>query len=184
MDVLSALLSDDNEVTPMGEINGKTVYSFEDVQKINTLRLAQEKLNGKAFDFGERIVRKDGLGYTETRTDVVALPTTFFENRYKKSTYNKETVYEVVTDWRACKEQATGHVYTNNILVYIIGANKLTEAQIKEGLEPELVLKGTKQISDSEFIDEYKKKLNQESMVRIFKLVQNQETAEEDELEF
>lgn len=184
MDVLSALLSEDNTVTPMGEINGKTVYSFEDIQKVNTLRLAKERLNGKRIDFGERETRQDGLGYTQTKTDVVALPTTFFENRYKKSTFNKETVYEVVTDWRACREQSTGHVYTNNVLVYIIGSSKVTEAEAKQGIQPELVLKGTKQISDTEFIDEYKQKLNQQSMVRIFKLLDLRDNFEEDELQF
>ena len=112
------------------------------------------------------------------------MPTTFFENRYKKSTFNKEPVYEVVTDWRACREQSTGHVYTNNVLVYIIGSSKVTEAEAKQGIQPELILKGTKQISDTEFIDEYKKKLNQQSMVRIFKLLDLRDNVEEDELQF
>ena len=86
--------------------------------------------------------------------------------------------YEVVTDYRACKEQARGTVYTNNIPVYIIGADKGNGT-------PKLVLVGTKVITDHEFVNEFKGKLNKDSMVKIMKLIDtNPIETDNDELQF
>lgn len=192
MDILKSILSE-NEVTPLGSLNGTPLYSFEDAQRINKIGLVKEKIQGKEVEFGERPMRPDGLGYLETKTNAIAVPTSFFENRYRKvqitktvlneKTNKEETVkdvyYEVVTDYRACKEQASGRVYTTTIHVYQIGAKKDSKGNA------DLFLIGQRNISDADFINEFKGKLNKESMVKILKLIGNNPTKQvEDTLEF
>lgn len=192
MDILKSILSE-NEVTPLGSLNGTPLYSFEDAQRINKIGLVKEKIQGKEVEFGERPMRPDGLGYLETKSNAIAVPTSFFENRYRKveivktvaneKTKKEETVkdvyYEVVTDYRACKEQASGRVYTTTIHVYQIGAKKDSKGNA------DLFLIGQRNISDTDFINEFKGKLNKESMVKILKLIGNNQTEQvEDTLEF
>ena len=192
MDILKSILSE-NEVTPLGSLNGTPLYSFEDAQRINKIGLVKEKIQGKEVEFGERPMRPDGLGYLETKSNAIAVPTSFFENRYRKveivktslneKTKKEETVkdvyYEVVTDYRACKEQASGRVYTTTIHVYQIGAKKDSKGNA------DLFLIGQRNISDTDFINEFKGKLNKESMVKILKLISNNPTEQvEDTLEF
>lgn len=192
MDILKSILSE-NEVTPLGSLNGTPLYSFEDAQRINKIGLVKEKIQGKEVEFGERPMRPDGLGYLETKANAIAVPTSFFENRYRKvqitktvlneKTKKEETVkdvyYEVVTDYRACKEQASGRVYTTTIHVYQIGAKKDSKGNA------DLFLIGQRNISDADFINEFKCKLNKESMVKILKLIGNNPTKQvEDTLEF
>lgn len=193
MDILKSILSE-NEVTPLGSLNGTPLYSFEDAQRINKIGLVKEKIQGKEVEFGERPMRPDGLGYLETKANAIAVPTSFFENRYRKveaketivdekTKKEKEVVkdvyYEVVTDYRACKEQASGRVYTTTIHVYQIGAKKDSKGNA------DLFLIGQRNISDTEFINEFKGKLNKESMVKILKLIGNNKTEQvEDTLEF
>lgn len=192
MDILKSILSE-NEVTPLGSLNGTPLYSFEDAQRINKIGLVKEKIQGKEVEFGERPMRPDGLGYLETKANAIAVPTSFFENRYRKveivktrlneKTKKEETVkdvyYEVVTDYRACKEQASGRVYTTTIHVYQIGAKKDSKGNA------DLFLIGQRNISDTDFINEFKGKLNKESMVKILKLIGNNQTEQvEDTLEF
>lgn len=192
MDILKSILSE-NEVTPLGSLNGTPLYSFEDAQRINKIGLVKEKIQGKEVEFGERPMRPDGLGYLETKANAIAVPTSFFENRYRKveivktrlneKTKKEETVkdvyYEVVTDYRACKEHASGRVYTTTIHVYQIGAKKDSKGNA------DLFLIGQRNISDTDFINEFKGKLNKESMVKILKLIGNNPTEQvEDTLEF
>lgn len=192
MDILKSILSE-NEVTPLGSLNGTPLYSFEDAQRINKIGLVKEKIQGKEVEFGERPMRPDGLGYLETKANAIAVPTSFFENRYRKveivktslneKTKKEETVkdvyYEVVTDYRACKEQASGRVYTTTIHVYQIGAKKDSKGNAV------LFLIGQRNISDADFINEFKGKLNKESMVKILKLIGNNPAKQvEDTLEF
>lgn len=192
MDILKSILSE-NEVTPLGSLNGTPLYSFEDAQRINKIGLVKEKIQGKEVEFGERPMRPDGLGYLETKTNAIAVPTSFFENRYrkveitktvlnektKKEEILKDVYYEVVTDYRACKEQASGRVYTTTIHVYQIGAKKDSKGNA------DLFLIGQRNISDTDFINDFKGKLDKESMVKIFKLIGNNPTKQvEDKLEF
>ena len=192
MDILKSILSE-NEVTPLGSLNGTPLYSFEDAQRINKIGLVKEKIQGKEVEFSERPMRPDGLGYLETKANAIAVPTSFFENRYRKveivktslneKTKKEETVkdvyYEVVTDYRACKEQASGRVYTTTIHVYQIGAKKDSKGNA------DLFLIGQRNISDADFINEFKGKLNKESMVKILKLIGNNPAKQvEDTLEF
>lgn len=193
MDILKSILSE-NEVTPLGSLNGTPLYSFEDAQRINKIGLVKEKIQGKEVEFGERPMRPDGLGYLETKANAIAVPTSFFENRYRKVEVKetivdektkkekeviKDVYYEVVTDYRACKEQASGRVYTTTIHVYQIGTKKDSKGNA------DLFLIGQRNISDTDFINEFKGKLNKESMVKILKLIGNNPTKQvEDTLEF
>ena len=101
------------------------------------------------------------------------------KKRRKKKKLIKDVYYEVVTDYRACKEQASGRVYTTTIHVYQIGAKKDSKGNA------DLFLIGQRNISDTDFVNEFKGKLNKESMVKILKLIGNNKTEQvEDTLEF
>lgn len=55
--------------------------------------MVKEKIQGKEVEFGERPMRPDGLGYLETKANAIAVPTSFFENRYRKVEV-KETIVD------------------------------------------------------------------------------------------
>lgn len=160
MSILQEILNE-TESKPIAQVNGRNVYDFEGAVKVSNRELAEEKLQGKKEDFGQRVVRENGLAYTSTKCSAVAInPENYYLNRYKKSKKGSQTVYEVVTDYRAIKEQSSGRVYTNNIVVELVG-------KAKDGLE----YLGKKIISDTEFINEYKSKLNTEAMEQIAKVI-------------
>ena len=111
--------------------------------------------------------------------NVDILNKTVANEKTKKGEIVKDVYYEVVTDYRACKEQASGRVYTTTIHVYQIGAKKDSKGNA------DLFLIGQRNISDTDFINEFKGKLNKESMVKILKLIGNNQTEQvEDTLEF
>lgn len=156
MNILQQIL-DETEATPISTVNGMKVYDFHDTVKVTNRELAVEKLQGKEVDFGERETRENGLAFTHTKCNAVAInPENYFINRYRKLKEKTKTIYEVVTDYRAIKEQNSGRVYTNNIIVHRIA---LTSDKLE--------YIGKKIISDSEFINEFKGKLNVEAMEKI-----------------
>lgn len=148
------------DVEPIAHVNGRDVYTFNDAVKVNNKERAEEILEGKV-DFGNRQTREGGLCYTRTQSHSVAVnPENYYLNRYKKTKKGTSTIYEVVTDYRAIKEQATGRVYTNNIVVEIVENSK-------DGLK----YVGKKTISDSDFVNEFKNSLNQDAMQKIASVI-------------
>lgn len=160
MGILENIISQ-ADVKPIASVNGKNVYTFADAVKVNNKERAEEVYEGKV-DFGNRVTREGGLCYTSTQTHSVAVnPENYFLNRYRKTKKDeKTTVYELVTDYRAIREQASGRVYTNNIVVEIVENSKTGIKYI-----------GKKNISDSEFINEFKNSLNQESFEKIASVI-------------
>ena len=112
--------------------------------------------------------------YTRTQCHTVAVNP---DNYYLKKKEETKTIYEVVSDYRAIKEQSTGRVYTNNIVVDMVENSK-------DGLK----YIGRKNISDTEFINEFKNNLNNESFQKIASVilesVEGQATGQGDSLDF
>lgn len=176
MGVLEEIIRN-GEATPIASVNGRNVYTFSDAVRVNNKERAEEIYEGKV-DFGNREVREGGLCYTRTQCHTVAVnPDNYYLNRYRKKKEGAKTIYEVVSDYRAIKEQSTGRVYTNNIVVDMVENSK-------DGLK----YVGRKNISDTEFINEFKNNLNNESFQKIASVilesVEGQATGQGDSLDF
>lgn len=156
---MAEVLSEANRVKPVMRVNGRDVYTAEDAQKLNKAELMEERATGHV-ELGARAVNPDGTYAACRARNVVVDPGMFLDNRYRKV---GET-YEVVTDLRAVKEQGTGRVYADNIIAHVIH---------KES--GKLAVKETKAISAAEFVKEFKKKLDEKSMISIFGLIQTQD---------
>lgn len=161
MGMMRDILNEADGVKPIAVAGGKKVYSFADANILNQADILEERAAGRQIDLGEREVRPDGL-YSRSHVKRAAIdPNVFFENRYRKSGNAKSgTEYEVVTDYRAIKEQASGQVYTNNVAVYVIGKSG-DGASVKE----------VKTISAEEFINGFKRKLDYSSMLKVQKAI-------------
>lgn len=176
MGVLEEIIKN-GEATPIAKVNGRNVYTFSDAVRVNNKERAEEIYEGKV-DFGNREVREGGLCYTRTQCHTVAVnPDNYYLNRYRKKKEGTKTIYEVVSDYRAIKEQSTGRVYTNNVVVDMVENSK-------DGLK----YVGRKNISDTEFINEFKNNLNNESFQKIASVilesVEGQATGQGDSLDF
>ena len=173
---MMSVLSDAKSVEPIALAGDREVYTFADAVKIAEAQLMAEKVMGKTVDLGERQMNPDGATYASGQYKNVAVdPSTFFVNRYRKAGVGKKVTYEVVTDYRAIKEQATGTVYTNNVVVHVIGNG-----------EDGLTIEGRKTVSPEEFVKDFRGTLGIESMRKILMLINGQGVAEmtADELEF
>lgn len=154
---MAEILNDASKVKPIFRTGGRDVYAAEDAQKLNKAELMEERATGRV-ELGARDVNPDGT-YSSCRANNVAIdPATFFDNRFRKV----GQTYEVVTDYRAVKEQETGRIYTDNIVVHVIH---------KE--DKKLAVKETKTISASEFIKSFKQKLDVGSMASIYAILQD-----------
>lgn len=176
MGVLEEIIKN-GEATPIAKVNGRNVYTFSDAVRVNNKERAEEIYEGKV-DFGNREVREGGLCYTRTQCHTVAVnPDNYYLNRYRKKKEGTKMIYEVVSDYRAIKEQSTGRVYTNNIVVDMVENSK-------DGLK----YIGRKNISDTEFINEFKNNLNNVSFQKIASVilesVEGQATGQGDSLDF
>ena len=148
------------KIKPLAVVNGVKLYTFAEVQALNLRDLKLEKADGKKIDLGQRAFTEDGAGYKRSRVKRAAVdPNVVYENRYRKT----KDGYEVVIDYRAITEQASGHVYTNNVIVYKIG--KVESAG--KGKADEIAVIETKVVSAEEFINKFKEKLNVASMIRV-----------------
>ena len=162
MDILKNLI-ESTEAAPFGEVNGHKIYTFQGAVNVSSRRLAEDKLGIKRVDLGDREVKDGGLGFKRSRADAVAVnPETFTTNRYRKVTdADGKVTYEIVTDYRAITEQKTGLIYKNAIPAYVIG---------KQGKG--LTVVGVKNITDTEFIDEFRGALDVESMMDVLRAIE------------
>lgn len=181
-EALMDILKEATTAEPIAMVNGKKVYDFQNAQKLNKADLVEEKALGKKLELGDRSVGENGLSYTSSNVSRAAIdPNTYFENRYRKIEQKpatgkpKSTKYEVVVDYRAIKEQASGRVYTDNVITFVIAKNEAGE----------LVAETTNTISADEFVRDFKKKLSFESMARIIGAINKLENMDmpADELE-
>lgn len=107
METMKEILNEADSASVLMIVNGREVYTFDDAQKLNKAELMEQKATGKQPEIADRLINPDGLTYAASNIKRTAIdPNTFFENRYRK-TGGKAPKYEVVTDYRAIKEQAS-----------------------------------------------------------------------------
>lgn len=150
MSILQAL-QDAERVRPIARKNGLDIVTFEDQ------RVLAQKAILENQDLGNRTVNEKGFPTRSLTPTAAVNPEHLFINRYRVV---GDTI-QVVTDYRAIKEQDTGRVYLKVIPAYTIERDK----------NKKLVLGKTVMISDAEFIGEFTNTLDNESMRLVLPLI-------------
>lgn len=151
-----ALYDKADKVRPLAEKDGQKLVTFEDASVLNSLEA--EEPSGT----GMQIRNRDGSIASTGKTVHAINPDYFFANRYKKKGNKLHVVsgHEHV-GYRCIKEQSTGHVFVKTIPCYVFSRNE----------DKKLVLENVITISDSEFISDFTKTLNHESMAELLPLI-------------
>ena len=159
---IKEILDAAENVTPIGEVNGVKIMSFHD----QNVAAQADLINGEV-DPGFAQMNPDGSiarsNYKYSAINVDAL----YENRFRKvvetdAAGEKKEKLQVVVDYRACKEQKNGRIYTKTIPAFVVS---------RKGKR--LVVENTVLITDDEFIMDFKSKLNMDAMNEILPLIQN-----------
>lgn len=168
---LKSILEEADTAKVIEEVNGVPLMTAADALKMSNADKVERQAMGKRPEVGNREMAPDGIGYARSRVKrAIVNPETHYDNRYRavdvvvgaddKGNDKTKTVYEVVTDYRAVQEQASGQVYTNNIVVY-------TVEKSGKGVK----VTGVNTINPNEFINEFKGKLDVDSMIAINKAI-------------
>jgi hypothetical protein len=168
---LLRILQESEDVKPvLTDKNGTEIYSFNDAVKKASTDILTNKLS-PSQKVEPLQINQDGQTYRRSRKDYPAVDKGFFENRYRKMVSTKGGVkyanFEVVVDFRACREQEKGQVYSDNIVTYIFN---VVNGEKEEGLKVELT--GMKYISAQEFISKFKERLDVDSMKHLHALIE------------
>lgn len=159
---IKEILDAAENVKPLGELNGVKIMSFRD-QNI----AAQADMINNEVDPGFAQMNPDGSiarsNYKYAAVNVDAL----YENRFRQvevrdAAGDIKKKLQVVVDYRACKEQKGGRIYTKTIPAYVVS---------RKGRN--LILENTILISDDEFLSEFTNKLNLDAMNEILPLIQH-----------
>lgn len=165
-DVLGFLDKKRQEISPEYVRAGKPVYTLRNYADLTDLD-AEVLLNGGAMNVAEKIptIGRSGNLLRTPRTAYAVNVEIAFDNRVKvdkiKNGKTEEDVYIFVVDQRALMEQKSGHIYTDFVVGFVIGKG--------EDGEPEV--KGTEQIHESDFINEFRSSFEPTLMEGIMELI-------------
>ena len=145
-----------DKVRPYAEKDGQKFVSFEDASVLNSLNA--EEPHGT----GMQMRNADGSIASTGKTVHAVNPDYFFANRYMVKGKKMHVVSgHEPTGYRCIKEQSSGHIFVKSIPVYVIARDE----------DKNLVLERVTTISDSEFISDFTKTLDHESMAKILPLI-------------
>lgn len=147
---------------PIAEINGQTALSFEDYTNVAT---------ADTFNQTELGLTKFNPDGTPARTNakyVAINPENFFINRYRQV---KKTV-QIVVDYWCISEQETGKVPLRQIPCYVISRNEDGKLQLDKVIT----------VSADEFLADFTKTLDRESMEQILPLLKSDSGITKDKL--
>lgn len=155
------VLNEAEKVTPLVEVNGIKVVSFDEAQTLNQAEI-MAKERGESVDTGDRTFNPDGT-IARSRTKVAAVNyDSIFTNRYRLvKRRGDNNVLEVVVDYRAIKEQEKGQIYVQRVPAYVIKRNEAGDLEVEQ----------ITTVSDKEFISEFTHKLNVDAMKEILPLI-------------
>lgn len=162
-----------DKAKPIAKINGIPVYDVKDGVALDKAELLEQKtFGGKRVETGQRQMTPDGLSYVSSNIQRTVIdPEIYFENRFKRIDVASPTEkdpdrtfpgYEVVIDYRAITEQASGNIYTNHVNAFIIG--KKTEKATPSVL-------GHRSVSPDEFINDFREKFDSTSMATVLGII-------------
>ena len=158
---IKEILDAAEDVKPLGEVNGVKIMSFRD-QNIAAQAdmINNEVAPGFAQMNPDGSIARSSYKYAAVNID------SLYENRFRQievrdAAGDVKKKVQVVTDYRACKDQKSGRIYTKTIPAFVIA---------RQGRK--LVLENTVLISDDEFLSEFTNKLNLDAMNEILPLIQ------------
>lgn len=155
MGMREVIESERQKVKPIAVRNGVKVVTYEDAKKLTDL-----EMYARTPDTGDRTFNPDG-SLARTRTLHTAInPERRFANRYRIKGKPGERKMQIVVDYQAIKEQATGRVYRKLIPCYEV---------VREDNEYKVVSVVT--VSDAEFISDFTNKLSVELMMKIAPII-------------
>lgn len=144
------------KVKPIAERNGVKIVDYADAKELSDL-----EMYAPTPDTGDRTFNPDG-SLARTRTLHLAInPERRFNNRYRLKGKLGERKLQIVVDYRALSEQASGRVYLKSIPCYEISK-----------VDGEYKLDRVITVSDTEFISEFTDKLSVELMKQIAPLIE------------
>lgn len=145
-----------DRIKPMAEKDGQVFVTFDEAATLNSLNA--EEPHGT----GMQMRNADGSIASTGKTVHAVNPDYFFANRYMVKGKKMHVVSgHEPTGYRCIKEQSTGHIFVKSIPVYVIARDE----------DKNLVLERVTTISDSEFISDFTKTLDHESMAKILPLI-------------
>ncbi len=145
-----------DKIKPMAEKDGQVFVTFDEAATLNSLNA--EEPHGT----GMQMRNADGSIASTGKTVHAVNPDYFFANRYMVKGKKMHVVSgHEPTGYRCIKEQSTGHIFVKSIPVYVIARDE----------DKNLVLERVTTISDSEFISDFTKTLDHESMAKILPLI-------------
>lgn len=150
---VTEIIENAKKVEPIAEKNGRKIVTFEDAAA-----LADREGIEPTPKTGQRTYNPDGSLARLRRMTAAINPSRYFLNRYKETSKKR---IKVVIDYRAIMEQASGTVYLTAIPAYVFARND----------EGKLYIEKIETISDTEFISDYTKQLNQKAMEQIAPLI-------------
>lgn len=160
------------ELNPQYVRNGKPVYKLTDYKEMTDLD-GEMLINGGMRNPAER-VPVCGVSGNLLRTPRLAYATNhsiMFDNRVKVDLKGRgetrEKVYTFVIDQRALAEQASGHIYANFVVGYVIG----------KGEDGNPVVREVVHIKEDEFINEYDSIFDVEEMPTIMEIINSYRSA-------
>lgn len=157
-----------DRIKPMAEKDGQVFVNFDEAATLNSLNA--EEPHGT----GMQMRNADGSIASTGKTVHAVNPDYFFANRYMVKGKKMHVVsgHEPI-GYRCIKEQSSGHVFVKSIPVYVIAREEKKDAEgnTVKGEKGDLVLEKVTTISDSEFISDFTKTLDHESMAKILPLI-------------
>lgn len=145
-----------DKIKPMAEKDGQVFVTFDEAATLNSLNA--EEPHGT----GMQMRNADGSIASTGKTVHAVNPDYFFANRYMVKGKKMHVVSgHEPTGYRCIKEQSTGHIFVKSIPVYVIARDE----------DKNLVLERVTTISDAEFISDFTKTLDHESMAKILPLI-------------
>lgn len=157
-----------DRIKPMAEKDGQVFVNFDEAATLNSLNA--EEPHGT----GMQMRNADGSIASTGKTVHAVNPDYFFANRYMVKGKKMHVVSgHEPTGYRCIKEQSTGHIFVKSIPVYVIAREEKKDAEGNtiKGEKGNLVLEKVTTISDSEFISDFTKTLDHESMAKILPLI-------------
>lgn len=167
-DRMRSLYEKADKIKPMAEKDGQVFVTFEDASVLNSLNA--EEPHGT----GMQMRNADGSIASTGKTVHAVNPDYFFANRYMVKGKKMHVVSgHEPTGYRCIKEQSSGHVFVKSIPVYVIAREEKKDAEGNtiKGEKGDLVLEKVTTISDAEFISDFTKTLDHESMAKILPLI-------------
>lgn len=145
-----------DKIKPMAKKDGQVFVNFDEAATLNSLNA--EEPHGT----GMQMRNADGSIASTGKTVHAVNPDNFFANRYMVKGKKMHVVSgHEPTGYRCIKEQSSGHIFVKSIPVYVIARDE----------DKNLVLERVTTISDSEFISDFTKTLDHESMAKILPLI-------------